>query len=318
MRHRIAALFALVAFATVAAEAQSSHIVTLRLDNDAFNFWRTPGSRPDEEYTSGVHLTYDGPSAPWWARGLTRSLADCTPGADRCRARRLEFGQHIYTPRRTQDSAAAPPGSRPNAGWLYIEEAARVLRQRTANEFSVALGVTGEPALAQFTQRVAHAFAPTFNRPTDWSEQIAFEPGIIARYTHTRRYRSGGLDILPRAHVELGNISTALEAGLRARTGVHLRHPWLPADRDAPVELAITAGATGRIVVRDLFLDGNTFRSGPRVGHEPFVYSGDWLLSARHRWLTISYGAVVESRAYPNGPKSHVWSSMIVAISFVR
>ena len=33
-------------------------------------------------------------------------------------------------------------------------------------------------------------------------------------------------------------------------------------------------GASARAVARDIFLDGNTFQNGLRVGHEPFVQIG--------------------------------------------
>jgi len=306
-----------------AAFAQASQAVTLRLDNDTFNFWKTPGNRPDEEYTSGVHLIYEGGGAPWWARSFAKAYRGCTPDLEACRARRFEFGQDIYTPRRTRDQLTPAPGSRPNAGWLYIDESARILRSARSDEFSVAIGVTGEPALGQLTQRVAHAFAPSFNRPMDWAEQIGFEPGLIVRYEHTRRITAGrarnaSFDLLPHAGIALGNVTTAAEAGLRARAGVHLRHPWLPTGVDAPVEFAVSVGASARGVARDLFLDGSTFGSGPRVGHKPFTHSSEWSVTLRAKWLTLSYGAVTESRTYEGGPASHTWSSMVAGVSFVR
>jgi len=36
------------------ASAQQLQSVSVRADNDAFNFWQAPYRRPDEEYTSGV------------------------------------------------------------------------------------------------------------------------------------------------------------------------------------------------------------------------------------------------------------------------
>jgi hypothetical protein len=52
-----------------AAIAQTPHVLLLRVDNDAFDFWMMPWNRPDEEYSSGVHITYDGGDVPRWARG---------------------------------------------------------------------------------------------------------------------------------------------------------------------------------------------------------------------------------------------------------
>ena len=99
------------------------------------------------------------------------------------------------------------------------------------------VGVTGPPSLGKFTQTLAHSVAPTFNRPTDWTGQIGFEPGVIVRYEQRRRLglddHAIGFDVIPRMSVTAGNVSTNAEVGVQTRTGWHLRHPWLP--RDGPL-----------------------------------------------------------------------------------
>ena len=52
---------------------------------------------------------------------------------------------------------------------------------------SVVDRVTGPPSLAQVTQRIAHNWLPEFNRPTDWSREIRFEPGAVVGYEHRER-----------------------------------------------------------------------------------------------------------------------------------
>jgi len=301
-----------------ASGAQAPQSLTVRADNDAFNFWHTPGKRPDEEYTSGVFVRYDGGAVPWWARGMSRQLDACATRSAACRTRSLELGQDLFTPRRTWDSVTAPPGSRPNAAWLYLGESARILRLRRADEFTVTIGVTGPPALGEFTQRIAHDVIPASHRPMDWSNQIAFEPGIVLGYQQTRRVALGtAFDLLPRFRAEAGNIATNAEAGIRLRSGWHLQHPWLPVSSDR-VEVAFSAGASARAVARDLFLDGSTFSSGPRVGHEPLVYGADWGLTIRYRSLGVNAGAVTESRTYSTGPAMHTWSTLSVTLVRTR
>jgi lipid A 3-O-deacylase len=302
-----------------AAIAQSPSSLTLRVDNDAFDFWMLPWNRPDEEYSSGVHITYDGGDAPWWSRHFI-SGAQCTVRSIACRTSRLEIGQDMYTPARSADQPVAAPGSRRNAGWLYLSQTARSLQQSRSDELTVTLGVTGPPSLGEFTQKVAHSVAPSFNRPADWSDQIAFEPGVILRYEQRWRAplseRSIGIDVIPRWAANIGNVSTDAEAGLQTRIGWHLRHPWLPAD--GPLELALIAGASGRVVARDLFLDGNTFRSDHDVGHETFVGSGELGIELRFRHLLLAYRAENDTRSYANGPKWHPWASMVGGITFER
>jgi hypothetical protein len=125
-----------------------------------------------------------------------------------------------------------------------------------------------------------------------------------------------GFDIVPLVAATLGNVRTSAQAGMTTRIGWNLEHPWLPGGR--PFELALSGGISGEAVARDLFLDGNTFRRGPRVGHEPFIASGSWGATGHYRWLTLEYRVESDSRAYGAGPKWHPWASMIGGVTFDR
>lgn len=306
---------------TVDASGRAPKTFSLRTDNDAFDFWMLPWNRPDEDYTSGVHLDYDGGDAPWWSRALIKGRGECVVHAQTCRTARLELGQDIYTPSVDVNDPHASATARPNAGWLYLAQSARALSVDRLDEFTLTLGVTGPPSLARFTQRLAHEAAPAFNRPTDWSHQIAFEPGAILRYEQQRRaWTAGGpsvgVDVIPTGGLSLGNVLTAADAGFRIRSGWHLDHPWLP---EAPsAGFTIEAGVSGQAVARNLFLDGNTFERGPRVGHEPFVGTGDLGVEVRYRAMSLEYRAVNQTRAYAAGPKWHPWASMVGRVTVGR
>lgn len=304
--------------ASPVAQAQLAPTFAVRADNDAFNFWLEPGARPDREYTSGVVVRYDGGDAPGWAKWLARNLPSCAEHAGPCRTRRFEIGQQMFTPERSGDTAEPPAGARPNAGWLFAGDGVRLLHDTRQRELSVTVGVTGPPALAAQTQRLFHSITPGFNRPIDWSEQLAFEPGLVLSFEETGRVfaRDGGrvgFDVLPRASVHAGNVNTSAEAGVRLRVGFGLRHPWLAPASDG-TELALEFGGATQYVARDLFLDGNTGGDGG-VGHKPLVHRAAWVLSVRRRWLAVSYGAVTQTRTYPTGPARHTWSTLRVSLT---
>jgi lipid A 3-O-deacylase len=310
----------LLVCAPLISGAQTPHTLTLRLDNDAFNYWMMPWDRPDGEYTSGVHITYDGIGPAPWSKRFWPAQSPCVRGAKECTSASAEIGQDIYTPMLRASDPVPGDGSRPNAGWLYLSQSARMLREARSDEITLTLGVTGAPSLARFTQRLAHAAAPEFNRPTDWTHQIGFEPGVMARYQQRRRavLIPGLFEILPVVTTTVGNVNTSAEVGVQSRGGWHLRHPWLPESSTAATEFSIIAGVSGRAVMRDLFLDGNTFRASPRVGHNPFVGTGELGLQLRHRVFTLAYHAYTSSRAYAAGPAWHPWSSMIGRVTFDR
>jgi lipid A 3-O-deacylase len=303
-----------------AAIAQTPYTASLRVDNDAFDFWMLPWNRPDEEYSSGVRIALEGGDAPAWARRLLNRPA-CVVAAQRCRSERLEIGQNLYTPARSSDNPVPGPGARPNAGWLYVSQTARALSSSRSDELTVTIGVTGPPSLGEVTQRIAHGVAPSLNRPADWSEQIRFEPGVILGYEQkwrigTHDQRRFGFDLIPRWGASVGNVSTFAEAGFQLRAGWHLRHPWLP--EGGPVEVALAGGLSARAVARDLFLDGNTFGDGPNVGHEALLGAGDVGVQVRLRRIFLAYRAVNDTRSYANGPKWHPWASMVGGITFDR
>jgi hypothetical protein len=293
----------------------------LRVDNDAFDFWRFAYNRPDEEYSSGVHITLDGGDAPFWARHFLSGRTACAYAMQSCRTSGVELGQDIYTAERTSDNPIAPPGSRPSAGWLYLRQAARALSADRSGELSLTLGVTGKPSLGEWTQTLVHRIAPTLNRPIDWSNQIGFEPGLIVRYDERRRFSLTGdfpfgVEWIPRIGASAGNVSTEGDVGFQTRIGWQLAHPWLPTRPRFSV--ALLAGASEQAVARNLFLDGNTFSASAHVGHEPFVTSGELGIELRYRWLNLTYRAQSDSRSYALGPVWHPWASMVGGVTFER
>lgn len=316
-----APLGAAISQTPTASPPSTPRTLTLRADNDAFDFWMRPWNRPDDEYSSGVHITYDGGDAPRWARSRLDDRAMCAVGLQSCRSGSLELGQDIYTPSTSLQNPHPAPNSRPNAGWLYLSQSARALDQNSSNDLTLTLGVTGPPSLAQVTQRLAHSVAPHFNRPIDWSRQINFEPGAIVKFEHRGRIPSiddgaFGADLIPRASVSAGNVIDAAEVGFQTRFGWHLSHPWLP--ETAHSEISVIAGAYGQAIARNLFLDGNTFGNSPRVGHRPFVAGAEFGVQVRYRWLQLGYRAVNESRAWRGGPTWHPWASMTGGVTFDR
>lgn len=297
------------------------HTLTLRVDNDAFDFWRLAYNRPDEEYSSGVKIDYDGGDAPAWARGLFGGRSACVVGARQCRTSRWELGQDIYTAERFSESPIPPAGSRRSAGWLYLTNGARRLDVNRFDELSLTLGVTGKPSLGETMQNLVHSIAPQYNRPVDWSDQIGFEPGVIVRYEHRRRVAlvdnpTFGWEFLPRFGASAGNITTEGDVGFQTRFGWSLAHPWLVERPN--FSLAFLGGASEHAIARDIFLDGNTFSSGRRIAHKPLVTSAEAGIEMRYQWLTLMYRVQSDSRAYALGPAWHPWASMVGGVTFDR
>jgi hypothetical protein len=95
-----------------------------------------------------------------------------------------------------------------------------------------------------------------------------------------------GVDIVPEGGGTVGNVFDYAEAGAQIRIGHHLEADYGPVkvrpslsgtDYFNPSHLGddigwyFYAGAGGRAVARNLFLDGNSFRQSPHVEHKTFV-----------------------------------------------
>lgn len=289
------------------AHAQTS--VRIRADNDAFNFWQPPWARPDEEYTSGVRLSVDFTGAALWARRAdTSAVGDCGAEGGRCISHTLTLGQDIFTPARRKSAATPPPGSRPDAGMLWLQDEQRVAAMDRLVETSVTVGVTGKPSLASVMQRIAHGYSAAKQRPIDWSNQLPFEPVVGVAYDQHRRTRVLGVPLQPHAGASLGNILTELRAGVGMQGGWHHVHPWMPAKSGRRAEVSFLADATLRAVAWNETLSGNMFRSSERVTLRPLVAEFKAGISARFHRATLAYVVHQRGSEYTTRQGSHRWS----------
>ena len=268
----------------------------LTLENDYF-------AGTDEQYTNGVKLIWisadlkkyaEDERLPDFAVSYLKRLPFVNePGQQYNVA--LSLGQNMYVPHNTH-TAAPQPNDRPYAGWSYMSLA---LHAKTANQldsFETSLGVVGPSALAGETQNNYHSIMG-FKRVEGWRNQIHDEPGLILSWQRTLRAARLDLghdvswDVLPHGRVTVGNVQTHAAAGFETRIGYRL--PWdfgtsliqpgggvsAPADPDDTrlrqdatfFGLHFFAGAEGRAVGRNIFLDGNTWEKSPHVSKKLMV-----------------------------------------------
>jgi lipid A 3-O-deacylase len=309
------------------ARAQTPLTLEVRADNDVFNFWQPPPKRPDEEYTSGVRAALEFSGAAPWERWLHAGIAPCKVGVAPCATHSFAFGQDIYTGETLPNDTTLVKGTRPNAGWLFVEESSKIERTNRLDETSITIGVTGPPALGQTMQRIFHDIAPADNRPINWNTELPFEPGIVLAWDHTERWLAAGdgklfgFDVEPHGGASLGNILTEGRAGMRVRTGFRMQHPWLLAAIDStdttPV-ISFLADATVHGVARNEFLAGTMFRASPHVDERPFVSEYQVGATFRLEQFSLSWVAHQVSSEYFSRANGHAWSRIEVVYRFAR
>lgn len=316
---------------TAPRSAGSPWLPRVRLDNDAYNFWLHPGHRTDEEYTNGVVLAVEALRAPWWGKRLGGAAPGCAASAQgegACLSTQFSLAQEMYTPNLDRPPYSSPDWERerPYAAWLYVGAEGRRISARALRTYSLAVGVTGPPALGSLAQSIAHAITSKYTtRATGWETQVAFEPGVVLGVRQSlllARWAPGGhgvLDLAPSAAVSLGNIRTAADLGARVRMGINLSHPWDPREwrGRGPWELQLQAGGRREYVAHDFSLDGTLFTTPTRlVTRVPTVSEYEFGAALRLRRLTVGWRAVTRSREYATGPARHAWSQMYSALEF--
>ena len=231
------------------------------------------------------------------------------------------FGQDMYPASRLPGDTTSVPGTRPNAGWLYVQSSRGSL-SRTISTTSLPLASLARPGVGEVTQRTIHAIAPYYNRPVNWDSQLPFEPGIDFAYDHTQRVlafgdgKSLGGDIEPHAGASLGNILTEARAGLRFPTASGLHHPWLVTAPTSAPEISLFADATAHGIARNEFLAGTMFRQSDNIT----AIRGENQVGISIRWqqITVLWMADQLGRRYESRAQGHAWSRLAFDWQFAR
>jgi hypothetical protein len=301
--------------------------MSVRADNDAFNFWRGITDRPDKEYTNGDRVTVEFSAAPWWGRLFAKRHAPCTglePAGARCLTTSLSIGQDMYTPRPNREPREVPDwrDDRPYAAWLYASGEARVVGERSMRAVGLHLGVTGPAAFGEFAQKTAHKLTGVYSRdPVGWDTQIGFEPGIMLSARNVQRFAgrtssgSAVIDFMPEIGASVGNVLTEALGGFQLRTGLHLSNPWWTSEwhtRDR-VELYLVGGLRGEAVAHNITLDGNTLGADRRVDRVPLVGEYSVGIGGRFRGLVAEWRAFTRTREYRTGPRAHAYSTLFAS-----
>lgn len=262
----------------------------LVIDNDLFGLRGADAAPPDYEYTHGTALSWDGRRGRWGA------------------------GQRIYTPR--YDAAEPIPGERPYAGWLYGSWERITASERTRTRLRIEAGVTGRPSLAEPVQNGLHHLAG-YRPQQGWEHQLGFEPGVVTSYGREHRIFARGADRGPRLEVlsswtvRAGNVRTGADAGVRARLRFGAGNAWTGAGAARGISAWVEAGGKEEAVLRDLFLDGNTFTGGdPSVERRTWVAQGEGAFGVRYRRTELEYRFFLRGREYETQQEPHRFGSI--------
>lgn len=313
--HHLLAGFLALALAPAAAAQQCSGsqlsatppAVNFRVDNDMLG-----GERQDQGYTNGALITLvspnladytDDPCLPRLARWINRHLERLQPGGFEQQNMVFSFGQGLYTPT-DYTRAGLIEDDRPYAAILMASFGYNARNGDRLRTTQLQLGVVGPAAFGEEVQDAVHDLLDD-EKFRGWHNQLRNEPLVGVVHERMRRWGDGagnaggwGWDAIAHWGGALGNRATHANAGMELRWGWKLPDdfgstPLRPAGENTAPSGGRPSGwgwhlfATSdvRWVLRDITLDGNTFRDSHSVDKRPLVGEvGYGMALMRGRW----------------------------------
>lgn len=307
---------------------EEKNFLSLSIENDSL------GDGTDNFYTSGVRLTWFNVNTP--VPMFADDLADAIPTFDlnESTSTFFTFGQNIYTPEDISVSANQPD-DRPWAAWLYGSVGMTTVTGNHLDELEITLGLVGPEALGEQTQKFTHTHISDSPIPQGWDNQLSFEPGAILswqrRWPYAKKIDFGDTTfrVEPNINVSLGNVYTY------AGTGVSFIWGGNKALQDTPPRVRPAMPGTGffetpdsgfnwhlftaldaRVVGRNIFLDGNTFRDSPGVDKKYLVDDASAGVALTFDRYRLAYSINARSDEFKGQDKTSVFGSLTLSTRF--
>lgn len=246
----------------------------------------------------------------------------------------FSLANQIFTPTNTL-TTTFQADDRPYAGWTYIETGFHKTTKTQLRSLSLKVGMVGPASGSEYIQNTFHK---TFDMDpvNGWEHQLHNELGVNLKYTQKWKYHGrefGDLEgsFIPFTSAELGNIAINASAGFTARIGYNIpkdyglssinigNDPGIPVYgeyknmRIQPWSFSVNFIARGTAVARDIFLDGNSFRSSHSMPKEIFIGYYGFGFTARYKNLLVDIMATENSRQFKAQKKSHGVGTAIIS-----
>jgi lipid A 3-O-deacylase len=292
----------------------------ITVENDHFSYWLPREERTDREYSNGVLMRFPLASVLPIVSVLAGEARPCTgreTSMQPCTSASLSVGQKIYTPTPWRPKA----GERPYAGWLFSAiEVERTTSERQ-RQLGLEVGVTGRPSLGEKIQTVVHE-RRGHGAPVGWDQQLGFEPAFSVHATESLVLAASPRDAALGALVTgsftgaVGTLLTGAAAGVEVRAGLRPPHPWRQSagGRNAAISLYGVGGVTQHAVLRNLMLDGNTFRENSGIQRRPLVTEKTAGVGLRLGRVAVEYRGVVLGREYETQKAAHPYGSLTLSV----
>ncbi|MEH6443241.1 MAG: lipid A deacylase LpxR family protein [Oceanospirillaceae bacterium] len=333
--------------------AEDPWTLNLHFENDLFadtdlnytNGVRASWVSPDLE-----HFLQDQQNSFAWINKVNQLLEPLHPALSSARTtgekvhKNIVFsvGQLIFTP---QDKAKTTldKTDRPYAGWLYGGIGYQARTDSKLHSFELNLGIVGPASLAKESQDFIHNIR-AIERFNGWHNQLSNELGVQLVFERKRRFKpfkksaasDSGISSLESDFIthwggSLGNVATYVNAGAEWRLGWSLPSDFgtstlkpggdsnNPATGDPDrrdLQVHGFAAIDGRLVARNIFLDGNTFTDSHSVYKKKLVADMTVGVSATYRRWSVSYAHVYRTKEFKAQSAAQKYGSLSMSYSY--
>ena len=301
----------------------------------------------DRDYTNGLKLSWStpflpGPAAshlPGWSHAVINHLPFVN-NPERQRAVSLSVGQDIYTPQDTERSDLIED-DRPYAGYAFLAAGfhSKTTGRKDTWEFSI--GIVGPHSYAEDTQNFVHDVIGS-PRAKGWQHQLKDEIGLNVtfesqwRLLHSEIGRGFSWDFIPHLGGSVGNVSIYANTGAEVRFGWNLPRnfgtcPIRSGCETASAFIGDSGGGIfqkdrfgahlfiaidGRAVLRDIFLDGNTFADSHSVDKETFVADLMAGIAMEYGHIKASYSYIYRTKQFTTQDENQIFGAVSVSFSY--
>ena len=228
------------------------------------------------------------------------------------------LGQEAFTADDISDPDP-PLDDQPYAGVTYFDSLLRTQSERSAQTWTLRLGIVGPSSGADDSQIRAHELVGA-DEPQGWGTQLPDEPIINVGYAADYLLREGDLRglaswrLVPTAHGELGTYMVAAGGGLYAEVGWNLPtsfggrklfqgfDPALTVGAQLPRgwSLAFYGGLGGYGIAHFLPLDGTVFKDSRSVDSNPLLGVANAGITLRYKRFAMRTGVTYYSETFEN------------------
>lgn len=308
--------------------------LTLYWENDFF-------IGTDHDYTNGLKLTWGTSfgemktaNLPAWSYQVLKILPFVNVSGGK-RALSLSIGQDIYTPKDT-GSVMLIKDDRPYAGYTYLAAGFHALKENRKDTWEIRLGIVGPAALAEDTQNAVHNLIRS-DPAQGWDNQLNNEVTFDAIFESKWRLWSSkfnsnfGFDLIPHLGGSVGTVNVYLNAGAELRMGWELPSDFgscpirggceisspFSKDRMQNSSFHLFFSTDGKVVVHDIFLDGNNFSDSHSVSKKPLVAELMCGIAWQLDRIKITYSLIFRSEQFDTQvAANHNYGSLSLLYSF--